>query len=60
MSPQDAMLGVSRAGKSVTMCISSAVFGDIRQFFIMRQNDRADLVDVSKDIALPEVTQHGL
>ena len=37
--------------------IRSAVFGNSRQFFIMRQNDRADLDDMGKDIALPEVTQ---
>ncbi|MFZ0826818.1 MAG: hypothetical protein WAO02_05565 [Verrucomicrobiia bacterium] len=32
--------------------IRSAVFGNSRQFFIMRQNDRADLDDMGKDIAL--------
>ena len=37
--------------------IRSAVFGNSRQFFIMRQNDRADLDDMAQDIALPEVTQ---
>ena len=40
--------------------IRSAVFGNRRQFFIMRQNDRADLEDMGKDIALPEVTQHAI
>jgi len=40
--------------------IRSAVFGNSRQFYIMRQNDRADLEDMSKDIALPEVTQHAI
>ena len=40
--------------------IRSAVFGNSRQFFIMRQNDRADLDDIGKDIALPEVTQHAI
>ena len=39
--------------------IRSAVFGNSRQFFIMRQNDCADLDDMGKDIALPEVTQHA-
>lgn len=38
--------------------IRSAVFGNSRQFFILRQNDRGDLEDMGKDIALPEVTQH--
>jgi hypothetical protein len=40
--------------------IRSAVFGNSRQFFILRQNDRADLDDMAKDIALPEVTQHAI
>src|SRR5262249_35068209 len=30
------------------------VFGNSRQFFILRQNDRADLEDMAKDIALPD------
>ena len=40
--------------------IRSAVFGNSRQFFILRQNDRADLEDMGKDISLPEVTQHAI
>ena len=40
--------------------IRSAVFGNTRQFFIMRQNDRADLEDMAQDIALPEVTKHAI
>jgi hypothetical protein len=36
------------------------VFGNSRQFFIMRQNDRADLEDMAQDIALPEVTKHAI
>jgi hypothetical protein len=40
--------------------IRSAVFGNSRQFFIMRQNDRADLDDMAQDIALPEVTKHAI
>jgi hypothetical protein len=40
--------------------IRSAVFGNSRQFFIMRQNDRTDLDDMGRDIALPEVTQHAI
>jgi len=40
--------------------IRSAVFGNSRQFFIMRQNDRADLDDMGNDIGLPEVTQHAI
>ncbi len=40
--------------------IRSAVFGNSRQFFLMRQNDRTDLDDISHDIALPEVTKHTI
>ena len=40
--------------------IRSAVFGNSRQFFIMRQNARADLEDMAQDIALPEVTKHAI
>jgi type IV secretion system protein TrbE len=40
--------------------IRSAVFGNSRQFYIMRQNDRADLEDMGRDIALAEVTQHAI
>ena len=40
--------------------IRSAVFGNSRQFFLMRQNDRADLDDISQDIALPEITKHTI
>jgi hypothetical protein len=38
--------------------IRSAVFGNSRQFFLMRQNDRADLDDISSDIAIPEITKN--
>ena len=40
--------------------IRSAVFGNSRQFFLMRQNDRADLDDIGKDIAIPEITRHTI
>lgn len=40
--------------------IRSAVFGNSRQFYLMRQNDRADLDDIAQDIALPEVTRHAV
>ena len=40
--------------------IRSAVFGNSRQFFMMRQNDRADLEDISSDIALPEITKQTI
>ena len=40
--------------------IRSAVFGNSRQFFLMKQNDRTDLDDISQDIALPEVTKQSI
>lgn len=40
--------------------IRSAVFGNSRQFFLMRQNDRADLDDMARDIGLTELTQHAI
>ena len=40
--------------------IRSVVFGNSRQFFILRQNDRADLEDMAGDIALPDVTRHSI
>jgi len=40
--------------------IRSAVFGNSRQFFMMKQNDRADLEDISADIALPEITKQTI
>jgi hypothetical protein len=38
--------------------IRSAVFGNSRQFFLMRQNDRADLDDIAQDIAVPDITKN--
>ena len=40
--------------------IRSAVFGNSRQFYMMKQNDRADLEDISRDIALPEITKQTI
>ena len=40
--------------------IRPAVFGNSRQFFILRHNDRADLEDMGRDIALSEVTRHAI
>lgn len=40
--------------------IRSAVFGNSRQFFLMRQNDRADLDDIAQDIAVPEITKNAI
>jgi hypothetical protein len=40
--------------------IRSAIFGNSRQFFLMRQNDRADLDDMAHDIGLTELTKHAI
>lgn len=40
--------------------IRPVVFGNSRQFYILRQNDRGDLEDMAADIALPEVTRHAI
>jgi hypothetical protein len=40
--------------------IRSAVFGNSRQFYLMRQNDRADLDDIAADIAIPEITRNTI
>jgi hypothetical protein len=40
--------------------IRSAVFGNSRQFYLMRQNDRSDLDDMARDIAIPEITRHTI
>jgi hypothetical protein len=34
--------------------VRSAVMGNAKQFFLMRQSDRSDLEDIARDIALPE------
>jgi hypothetical protein len=52
--------GEHRIGQRSRNETPRAVFGNSRQFFIMRQNDRADLDDMGSDIALPEVTQHAI
>lgn len=40
--------------------IRSAVFGNSRQFFLMLQNDRADLDDMGRDIGLTEPAKHAI
>jgi hypothetical protein len=40
--------------------IRSTVFGNSRQFILMRQNDRADLEDISQDIELPDITRQRI
>ncbi len=36
------------------------MFGNSRQFFLMRQNDRADLDDMACDIGLTHLTKHAI
>jgi hypothetical protein len=40
--------------------IRAAVFGNSRQFFLMRQNDRTDLDDIGADISLADVTKQTI
>ena len=40
--------------------IRSTVFGNSRQFILLRQNDRADLEDIAQDIELPEITRQRI
>ena len=37
--------------------IRPVVFGNSKQFLLMKQNDRADLDDIGRDIALPEIVR---
>ena len=51
---------VQQYGRFKESRIRSAVFGNSRQFFLMRQNDRADLDDMARDIGLTELTKHAI
>ncbi len=51
---------VQQYGRFKESQIRSAVFGNSRQFFLMRQNDRADLEDMGHDIGLTELTKHAI
>ncbi len=51
---------VQQYGRFKESRIRSAVFGNSRQFFLMRQNDRADLEDMARDIGLTELTKHAI
>jgi len=51
---------VQQYGRFKESRIRSAVFGNSRQFFLMRQNDRADLDDMAADIGLTELTNHAI
>jgi hypothetical protein len=51
---------VQQYGRFKESRVRSAVFGNSRQFFLMRQNDRADLEDMSHDIGLTELTKHSI
>jgi hypothetical protein len=47
------LLNISIVNSAIQELHPFTVFGN-RQFFIMRQNDRADLDDMGNDIALPK------
>jgi hypothetical protein len=51
---------VQQYGRFKESRIRSAVFGNSRQFFLMRQNDRADLDDMARDIGLTELSKHAI
>jgi hypothetical protein len=51
---------VQQYGRFKESRIRSAVFGNSRQFFLMRQNDRADLDDMANDIGLTDLTKHAI
>ena len=40
--------------------IRPVVFGNSKQFLLMKQNDRADLDDIGRDIALPEIVRRRI
>ncbi|MGE9268102.1 MAG: TraC family protein [Verrucomicrobiales bacterium] len=40
--------------------IRKSIIGNSRQFFLMRQSDRTDVEDLSRDIALPEITKQAI
>ncbi len=45
---------IQQYGRFKTSRIRSAVVGNAKQFFFMRQADRADLTDLARDLPLPE------
>jgi type IV secretion system protein TrbE len=45
---------VQQYARFKTSRVRSAVMGNAKQFFVMRQSDRSDLVDLSQDLGLPE------
>jgi type IV secretion system protein TrbE len=51
---------VQQYGRFKESRIRSAVFGNSRQFFLMRQNDRTDLDDMAHDIGITEATKHAI
>src|SRR5581483_4055430 len=51
---------VQQYGRFKESRIRSGVFGNSRQFFLMRQNDRSDLDDMAADIGLTELTKHAI
>jgi hypothetical protein len=40
--------------------VRSAVIGNAKQFFLMRQSDRGDLADLAADLGLPETALEAI
>jgi len=40
--------------------IRKSIIGNSRQFFLMKQNDRTDVEDLARDIALPDITKQAI
>lgn len=51
---------VQQYGRFKESRIRSSVFGNSGQFFLMRQNDRADVDEMAHDIGLTELTKHAI
>lgn len=51
---------VQQYSKFKSTRIRPVIMGNSKQFFLMRQFDRSDLEDISKDIHLPEVTINAI
>lgn len=49
-----AMSIIQQYGRFKASRVRSAIMGNAKQFFFMRQNDRTDLVDLTRDLPLPE------
>lgn len=51
---------VQQYGRFKQSPIRPTIMGNAKQFYLLRQNDRADLDDICRDIELPEVTREAI